>query len=257
MTNRIIKSVQLSVITIYMVLVTPPVSAQDVERFRGPPVLTVSATAQVSIQPDQAIVRLGVLAESAEAADAQNGVNDVMQQILAAMRALGLPDRTLRTEELSLYPIYGNQRPVSDRGEPQEPRIVGYRASNVVSVEVAELARIGEVIDAGIGAGANQLQGISFRARNDAGARAEAMRLAVEEARIQADAVAEALGVRIVGVREVVAGGYDVRPPMPYAGARLATAEMAATPVEPGQVDITAAVTVTYEIGAAEAVTRD
>jgi|SRR5690606_2362467 len=221
--------------------------AQERGDFHGPPVLRVSASADVSIQPDHAVVRLGVLAEAPDAADAQNRVNETMQRVLDAMRGLGFADQALRTEDLSLYPVYGNQR-FSERGEPQEPRIVGYRASNVVSVEVVELATIGAVIDAGIGAGANQLQGISFGARNDARSRAEAMRLAVEEARIQADAIADALGMQITGVREVVAGGYDVRPPIPYAGQRLA-ADVASTPVQPGQVDVTASVTVTYEIG--------
>lgn len=225
--------------------------AQERGDFRGPPVLRVSASAEVSIQPDHAVVRLGVLAEAPDAADAQNRVNESMQRVLDAMRGLGVTEQALRTEDLSLYPVYGNQR-FSERGEPQEPRIVGYRASNVVSVEVVEQATIGAVIDAGIGAGANQLQGVSFGVRNDAGARAEAMRLAVEEARIQADAIAAALGMRITGVREVVAGEYDVRPPMPFAGQRLA-ADVAATPVQPGEVDVTASVTVTYAIGEAAA----
>lgn len=213
---------------------------------RPPPVIRISASAEVSVSPDRAVVRLGVLGEGADAAAAQGRVNATMAAILDAMRALELPDRALRTSDLSLYPVYADQRARSG-DEPQPPTIVGYRASNVVSVEVAELARIGEVIDAGIEAGANQLQGISFSARNDAGARAQAMRLAIEEARIQADAIAEALGVRITGVREVVAGEYGVRPPMPYAEARF-SAEMAATPIQPGQVDITANVAVTYEI---------
>src|SRR5690606_4529379 len=63
--------------------------AQQSERFGGVPVLTVSATAEVSIEPDRAIVRLGALAEAEEAADAQNGVNETMQRILDAMRGLG------------------------------------------------------------------------------------------------------------------------------------------------------------------------
>lgn len=133
-------------------------------------------------------------------------------------------------------------------GVPQEPRIVGYRASNVVSVEVNELGRVGEIIDAGIGAGANQLQGIFFQLRDDTQARTEAMRLAVQKTRMQAAAIADALEVRLGGVREVVASGVDVRQPQPYIGARFATAEMAATPVQPGEVSITAGVTVTYEI---------
>ena len=221
--------------------------AQDGERGRSAPTITVSASAEVSAQPDEAVVRLGMLAQAPEAADAQQRVNETMQRILAAVTGLGIPERSVRTEDLSLSPVYADQRPMPDR-EPQEPRIVGYRASNVVTIEVTDLARIGEIIDAGIGAGANQLQGISFRLRDDGEARAEAMRQAVAEAAVQAKAIADALGVRLGPVQEVVAGGYDVRPPTPYVGARFAVAEMAATPVQPGEVGITASVTVTYGI---------
>jgi len=223
------------------------VLAQDAERSRGAPVITVSASAEVSVQPDTAVVRLGVLAQAPEAADAQQRVNEAMQRILAAVTGLGIPERSVRTEDLSLSPVYGDQRPAPDR-EPQEPRIVGYRASNVVAVEVTELARIGEIIDAGIGAGANQLQGISFRLRDDVEARAEAIRQAVAAAAEQAAAIAGALGVRLGPVQEAVAGGYDIRPPAPYVGARFAVAEMAATPVQPGEVGVSASVTVTYRI---------
>ena len=214
------------------------------------PTLTVSASAEVSVQPDRAVVRLGVMAQAPEAAEAQDQVNAAMQRVQEAVMGLDVPEQSVRTEELSLYPVYSDSRPMPGRGgEVQEPRITGYRASNVVSVEVAELARIGEIIDAGIEAGANQLQGVSFSLRNNAPASTQAMRLAVEEARGQAEAVADAMGMRIVRVREVIAGGYDVRPPMPYAGARFAAADMAETSVQPGQVDVTASVTVTYEIG--------
>lgn len=217
---------------------------------RGPPVLTVSASADVAIEPDQAVVRLGVTAEAPDAGEAQNQVNTIMAAVIDAVAAVDIPERALRTEGLTLYPVYRDNRP-RPNDEDTGPRISGYQASNVISIEVTDLGRIGEVVDAAIRAGANQLQGITFSARRDAGARADAMRLAVEEARLSADALADALGMRIAGVREVVAGGYDVRPPMPFRGEQLRTMDMASTPVQPGDVEISASVTVTYELAPA------
>lgn len=210
-----------------------------------PPTLTVSGSAEVSAEPDRAVVRLGVVGEGAEASAAQDQVNRAMAQVLAAVTALDVPERSVRTEGLSLYPIYSNEQPRPAQG-PQEPRITGYRASNVVSVELDDLSRIGDVIDASIQAGANQLQGISFQLRDDIAARSSALTEAVQDARAQAETLAGALGLRIEGVSQVIAGNFNMQPPMPFPGAGFARAEMAATSVQPGQVNVSASVTVIY-----------
>lgn len=217
------------------------------------PVVTVSASADVAIDPDRAVVRLGVTAEAADAGEAQDQVNTIMAQVIEAVNEVDIPERAVQTEGLTLYPVYRDSRPRPADQEDSGPRITGYQASNIVSIEVARLERIGDVIDAAIGAGANQLQGISFSTSDDAGARADAMRLAVANARLQAESIAEALGMRVDGVREVVAGGYDIRPPRPYyaeQGQRMAM-DMASTPVQPGEVEISASVSITYELAPA------
>ncbi|HEY8519834.1 MAG TPA: SIMPL domain-containing protein [Gammaproteobacteria bacterium] len=210
---------------------------------RGP-TITVSGTGEVEADPDHAVVRLGVTGEAEEAAAAQEQVNQVMARVLQAMRRLDVPESDVRTEQLSLYPVYGN--PVPGR-EAREPQITGYRASNVVAIALDDLGKVGDVIDAGIEAGANQLQGVSFTIRDDAKARAEALRLAVQKARAEADAVAGAMGVTIEGVNQVVVGGYSVQPPQPYVDMRRA-ALAESTPVQPGQVTVAASVTVTYNL---------
>src|SRR5690606_36847061 len=146
-------------------------------------------------------------------------------------------------------PIYSNeQRPAQ---EQREPRITGYRASNVVSVELDDLAKIGDVIDAGIEAGANQLQGISFQLQDDVDARTRELTEAVRDARAQAEVLAGAMDVRIQGISQVIAGDYNAQPPMPFPGASYARAEMAATSVQPGQVNVSASVTVIFFLGKA------
>jgi uncharacterized protein YggE len=225
----------------------PPGGAEDPRGAERLPTLTVSGSAEVSADPDQAVVRLGVVAEGAEASAAQGEVNRVLRQVLDAVASLDVPERAVQTEELSLSPVYSDFRP-RPNGEPEEPRITGYRASSVVSVELDDLSRIGDVVDAGIEAGANQLQGISFGLRDGAAAQARALREAVQDARARADTIAEAMNVRIDAVREVLAGDSFQNPPVPLGGARFNRVEMAATPVQPGQVAVSASVTVTYYI---------
>lgn len=209
-----------------------------------PPTVSVSATAQVSVDPDRAVVRLGAVAEAPEAADAQNRLNAIMQNVLEAVMGLGVPERDIRTEALSLSPVY--RQPSPQRAE-EEPRITGYQAVNVVSVRLDDLDKIGDVVDAGIGAGANRLEGVSFELGDATAARSKALGDAVRNARAQAEAIAGAMGLRIRGVDSVVAGGSQTSPPVPY-GPRFA-AEAFATPIQPGQLDVSASVTVTYRVG--------
>lgn len=242
----------LAVLTVLMAA-AGRVAAQAPERGAdGMPTLTVSGSGEAAADPDQAVVRLGVVAEAAEAAAAQNDVNEIMARILDAVAATGVPESSVQTEDLSLSPVYSDYRPRPDQAEPEPPRITGYRASSVVSVEVDELSAIGGVVDAGIEAGANQLQGIEFRLRDDTAATARALGDAVRDARARAEAIAGAMGLDLEGVHEVVAGDTYQRPPIPFGGARFDMAEVAATPVRPGQVDLSATVTVTYYISGGE-----
>ncbi|HEU4617109.1 MAG TPA: SIMPL domain-containing protein [Gammaproteobacteria bacterium] len=206
------------------------------------PTISVSATAQVSADPDRAVVRLGAVAEAAVAADAQSQLNAVMQKVIAAVTAAGVESRALRTDSLSLSPIY--RQPPPDQRQPVEPRISGYQASNVVTVELDDIAKVGPVIDAGVQAGANRLQGVTFGLRDASKAQSQALAKAVTDARAQAEAVASAAGLRIEGVQSIMASGSYAPPPVPYQ-ARAFEASVA-TPIQPGQVDVSASVTATY-----------
>lgn len=209
------------------------------------PVLTVSAEGDARVTPDEATVRLGVFTQAPTAREAQNQVSRTAGAILEAVRRLGIPAERIQTSDLNLGPVYGQGRPGN---EPEEPKIIGYQASNVVSIQVEQLDKVGPVIDAGLGAGANRLDGVMFGLRNDRQARAEALTQAVEAARVKADALARALKVRLVRILEVAEGGIAVSPP-PFLKGRMAAMEsMADTPVSPGQVGVNATVTIRWEI---------
>jgi uncharacterized protein len=208
--------------------------------------LTVDGRAEISVDPDRAVVRLGVNAEGADAVAAQNQVNRTMAVILEAMQGLAIADRAIRTEQLWLNPVYSSGRPRPD-GTSDEPRIIGYRAGNVISIQLDDLERIGNVIDAGIRAGANQLQGVTFMVRDREAARNSALQDATHNARAQAESIAAAMEMRIVGVRDIIVGGADVRP-VAVMQDMMRMESLAATQVRPGQVDVSASVTVTYRL---------
>jgi uncharacterized protein YggE len=212
------------------------------------PILSVQGTGSSRIDPDEATVRLGVLAQAPTAQAVMQQVNQTANAILAAVRKLGVPEKDIQTSELNLSPVYAQVQP--ERGDPNgggEPRISGYQASNVVSIRLTKMELAGPVVDAGLGAGANRLDGVSFGLQNDEAARSDALAKAAAAARAKAAALAKALNVRLAEIVEVVEGGVTVFTPM--RSARMAMESMSAdTAVSAGQVGVDASLTLRYRI---------
>ena len=212
----------------------------------GPPLpsIAVTGTAEVSAPPDRAMVSLGAVVEAKNALDAQKQIAQIMQRVINEVKSQGIPEEKIRTAGLSLNPVYSHPAPKALQ-DPEAPRIVGYRASNTVRVQVDDMERVGAVIDAGITAGANQLNSLSFDLRDDLKFRKQALQLAAQEARAKAEAIASALNLQLGEVIEVREEGGS--PPHPVER-RFAAPAAAATPVQPGQVQVSAAVTVRFRL---------
>jgi uncharacterized protein YggE len=211
------------------------------------PVLSVSGTGEARVAPDEATVRLGVVAQAPTARAAQEEVNRTANAVLDAIRKQGVKAEDIQTSGLSLSPLYSQGRPDM---EERAPRITGYQANNTVTIRIEDLTKVGPIIDAGLGAGANSLEGVDFGLRNDEAARTAALADAVREARAKAEALAQALKVQLTGILEVTEGGVSFYPPpIPKVG-RVAMAELsqANTPVSAGQVGVEASVTIRYRI---------
>jgi uncharacterized protein YggE len=164
-----------------------PATAQEARerpegRERRQPTLTVTGEGEASARPDRAVVQLGAVAQAEHASAAQQQVNQPMESAIKLIRELGIPEESITTVGLMLSPVYSEARPPREHLQAQ-PRIVGYRASNRIRVEIDNLDRIGAVIDAGLQAGANHVEDLSFRLKDETAARSEALRLASKRAR--------------------------------------------------------------------------
>lgn len=239
-------------LALLVLLLAPAVNAQP----NGPgeqtpiPTITVSGSGEVRADPDEANVRLGVEAQHEDAARAQDEASRIAGAILDAVAELGVPEEAVQTSRLVLHPVYDQgPRPQS---RPREPEIVGYRASNVVSVRLEDLTKVGPVIDAAVDAGANRVEGVDFQLQDDLEARQEALRKAVEDARAKAQAMAAALGVELGQVLDAQEGGVHIAVPR-FGGVRAEAMEMsvrsADTPVAAGEITVSANVTLRYRIG--------
>lgn len=230
----------ISIVSLVMALSVPSVLAQD---NRAEPTLSVQGNGVVRVPPDVATVRVGVSTEGESASEVQAEANAAASAILDAVRSEGVDERQVQTARLQLFPIYASQGP----GENTTPRIIGYRASNTVTIRIDDLFRVGEVIDAALGAGANQLQGVGFGLDDDREAREDALRRAVEEARSKAEVMADALDVDLDGILSINEGGIFIQQSMPME-ARFAAQADTSTPVSPGEVEVGASVSIQYRI---------
>ena len=213
------------------------------------PTLTVTGHGEAEGVPDRATVRLGGEVQGADAIGAQNELNDNMAKVLTAIEAVGIDPKQIQTTNLSIYAVYANNNPnltPMANGEPQAPKIIAYRASETLQIRVEDLLKLGKIVDAGIAAGANQMQGIAFELKNDLPERTSALTQAAHDARAKAEALAAALNVSIVGITEIDEGGVNVQSPQPVYAMR--SAAMAPTQVQTGELKVQATVTVRYRI---------
>lgn len=211
-------------------------------------VVRVSGSAEVSVAPDRARVTFAVETQAGSAADASQENAATMQAVLAAIREGGFPGLELETFGYTLSPVYSSETEDGRRVQ----RIEGYRALNNVGATLSDPDRVGGVVDAAIGAGANRIGGIAFYASETDDARDEALRQAVERATRQARVMAAALG-RTLGEPVDVQGGADVPGVRMRSGVAMEMMQARAdTPVEAGDQTVSARVSITFTLGPAE-----
>lgn len=219
---------------------------------QGGTLLTVNADGRSTRAPDLALFSAGVTTQGKTAAEALGLNSTDMAKVIAALKRAGIADKDIQTSNLNLNPVYAQPQRLPDGSySDNPPRIVGYQASNTVTVKQRKLADFGKIIDTLVSSGANQVSGPSFMIDQPDAALDEARGAAMTKARARAELYARAAGlkvVRIVSISE--AGGYS--PPMPvmYRVAMDAAAPPAPPPppIAPGEVETGLTVTVQFEL---------
>lgn len=201
--------------------------------------LKVSATGEVQRAPDVAQLGVGVVTEAADAKAALAANAAQMTRVVDAVRRAGVAERDVQTTGVSLQPQYAYR-------ENQAPRITGYQAHNRVSVKVRDMGKVGEVLDAFVAAGANQVDGPAFTLDEPEAALDEARRVALERARARAAMYAKALGLKIVRIASIDESGTGFEPPRPMMMAKAMDAE--STPVLPGEQSHAVTLNVVFEL---------
>jgi uncharacterized protein YggE len=225
-------------------LLAAPLSAQqgaNIVPVEPIPQIIVGSSGQVKISPDRATIQISVQTKAATAAAAASENASRQAAVIAAIRALGLSADQISTAGYTLYP--------EQRYEPnREPVITGYNVTNTISVEVRKLDQVGPVIDASLAKGANMVTSLQFFASNTEEARRRAIALAVQKARLDAEAAAQAGGGTLGSLLEVSVGAYIAPQPRPMVMMRTAAvADQSQTPINPGEETVSVDVTTRWK----------
>ena len=216
-------------------------AAQETARAAQPQIVT-NASAEVRVTPDRATVQVGVQTRAATAAAASNQNSQKQTAIIAAIKARGIPAEQIGTSNFNVIP-----ETRYDREGQAAPRTTSYLVINTITVEVKRIDQVGPVIDAALGAGANQINSLAFGVSNPDSARRAALAIAVAKSRADADVIARAAGGTLGSLIEInAADGYSPSPPRPFMAREVMAAD-AKVPVEPGQESIMATVSARWQ----------
>lgn len=207
---------------------------------------TISMSGQATVQasPDQATISFGVETEGATSTEALQRNSEVMNKVINTLKQAGIAERDIKTEHLAVYPNYRHVQPDSPNGKPE---IAGYIATNQVSVRTGKLDQVSALIDAAVNAGANRVHGISFSLSDAETVYQQALKEALNVARKRAESLSGAANAKLGKIVSIDASGGTA--PVPVRSA-LQAAEVAAdlAPVEPGQIETRADITVVWEL---------
>ena len=203
--------------------------------------ISVTGEGKAVAKPDMATIHTGVVSQAATAKEALVANSRAMEAVLAELKKRGIASQDVQTSQFSVNPMYKHD----ERGRTA-PEVTGYQVTNQVRVRVPELDALGEVLDALVKAGSNQMSGISFGVKEQQSILDEARIGAIGDARRRAELYAKAAGVGVGKVLKI--NEQNVRFPQPVAMARSYAMAAEAVPIAAGEEEFHVTIDVTFAL---------
>lgn len=250
-----VRQLAIGLLTLGLVAIPTTALAQEATPPAGgvaapPRTVTVLGQGRVSVQPDTAVIQIGISIQQPTLDQTLDEANSTMEAIITALADQGIAGEDIQTTNFNVYAV----RDYSKESGGMLPPVVGYNVSNQVSVKIRDLEwesgmpseKIGEVIGAAVEAGANEIYGIGFSVEDKRAVESQARALAVENAGERAAELARSAGKRI---GEVIAMSEGVTyQSIPYYPAAEGAQGAGGAPIMGGSIEVLVEVTVTYEL---------
>lgn len=221
----------------------PQVNGQAGNTTSAARTIAVTGTGEVVLVPDMAYINVGIHTEAEDVTSAVNNNNNQAKAIKDAIVAMGVEEKDIQTSNFNVY----SMNRYDDMGN-----IAGtnYAVDNTLYIIVRDLPGLSEILDAALGAGANQIHGISFDIANRAEAMAQARDLAIKDAEAKAQSIANTAEVKLGQIMNInVINNSYVQPMSAYGMGGGMMDQAASVPVSAGQIVITANADVVYAFG--------
>jgi len=193
--------------------------------------MTLTGQGQVTAVPDMAVIRLGVQLTGSDLASVQSQNAQMSQDVLDALRRMGITDIKTFQYSIDKYYEYDNGTPIDK----------GYTVRNILEIKTRDMDLLGNIIDTAVDAGANVVDLISFEVSNPEYYYQRALNLAVMDAIEKAKSISNNLGIQVEPIPTKITESSSMpRPPQPF------QRELAATPIVPGNVTIEANITAEF-----------
>ncbi len=204
--------------------------------------ISVTGEGKVSAPPDMATIYTGVVTQSAEAAAALEANNKAVEKIMEVLKEHDVASKDVQTSQFNVSPEY-------KRGprNQQRPEIAGYRVTNQLRVRVRNLPDLGQVLDALVNAGSNQISGISFSIDDLTGVMNQARNRAVADARSRAELYAHAAGAKVGKVISISEQPLQIPRPQ-IMGRAMAVEAAGSVPVATGEQEVRATISIVFEL---------
>ena len=232
---------------LFLLMAAPMTLADDKPETKT---ISVSGRGKIAAAPDVADINIGVVTQGETAREALSANTEKMAELHKTLKEHGIAAKDVQTTNINVSPRYSQPQPQPPGQPPREftPRIVGYDVTNTVNVTAREIAKLGEVLDAVVTAGANQMYGISFRFDAPEALLRDARKKAMADARDKAELLAGEAGVVVGPPISIVDQDASQPPPPRPMMARMMMAKSDAVPIAAGEQELSVTVHVIYEL---------
>lgn len=163
--------------------------------------VSVRGHGETEVEPDIATVDMGLFVFDADLLKAKREADLKIAALLDTFKTLGVQPDDIRTTQLYVKPKY--------KEDANDWQFIGYEITRSVTVTLRDLARLNDLLDRSIGAGANRFESINLSSSREREIKDQALTQATENAKQQATRLAAAFGAKVGKVLTISVGGMD------------------------------------------------